>query len=362
LPTQENTERIAANRAFAALAFVLCGSALIVSARANATAACEPDQVCGMKNAEDLVAVPGTQWAIASRLAKDPEAPGGFYLVDLDKLTARVLQPEFSKSAAQPYLRCPGAPAAAELVTHGLDLRQMSNGLIELFAVNHGGRQSIEVFDLQVKKGGVALKWKGCVTLPTDMSANAVVALADGVAVTSFGSEGDQGTADLFAGKPSGYVASWTSKVGWTRVAGSDFGGDNGISAAADGSALYVNDWGDGTLRVLPLRAGISPATIQLGEFHPDNVHLLPNGNLLISGQIGSPGDIMRCASEPACGAGSMIAVVDPKLRRVQACWPIAASGTFGAAATALQYGRDYWLSSFRGDRIVRVGPAPVQD
>jgi hypothetical protein len=353
--------QITANCLRAATAFAFGASALIDFTRANAAAVCERDQVCGLKNAEDLVAVPDTHWAVASRLAKDPVAPGGFYLVNLDERTAQVIQPDFSKSAAPEYQQCPGPPVASDLVTHGLDLRHGSSRMNELFAVNHGGRQSIEVFDLKFKKDSVGLTWKGCVALPAGMSANAVVALADGVAVTSFGSDGDQGTADLLAGKPAGYVARWTQKDAWRRVPGSDFGGDNGISAAPDGSALYVNDWSDGTLRVVPLRPGVAATIIPLGDFHPDNVHLLPNGDLLIAGQTGSPGDIMRCASVPACGAGSMIALVDPKHRRLLAHWPIAASESFGAAATALQYGRDFWLSSFRGDRIVRVGPQPGQ-
>jgi hypothetical protein len=336
-----------------------CAVTLVVSARVGAAEACQRNQICGLKNAEDLVLVPGTGWAIASRLAKDPAAPGGFSLVNLDNHTAQVLEPDFSTPAAKKYAKCPGPPASVDLITHGLDLKHAAKGTSELFAVNHGGRQSIEVFGLTANKRGVGLKWKGCVTLPSDMSANAVVALADGVAVTSFGSDGDQGTADLLAGRPAGFVARWTQKDGWTRVPGSDFGGDNGIAAAPDGGALYVNDWADGTLRVLPLRTGVEPATVPLGDFHPDNVHLLANGNLLIAGQIGSPGDIMRCISEPSCSAGSMIAIVDPKLRRVEAHWTVAATASFGAAATALLYGQDYWLSSFRGDRIARVGPAP---
>jgi hypothetical protein len=120
-----------------------------------------------------------------------------------------------------------------------------------------------------------------------------------------------------------------------------------------------VNDWSDGTLRVLSLRDGVKPATIRVGDFHPDNVHVLPDGNLLIAGQIGTARDIMACVKAPACSVGSMIVVVDPRTREVRSHWTVAPTSTFGAASTALLHGQDYWVSSFRGDRIVRLGPAP---
>jgi hypothetical protein len=142
---------------------------------------CSHDEICGLKNAEDMVRLPGSHWAIASRLGKDPHAPGGFSLVDLEKRTAQVLTPDVSKPAVAEYSACPGAPVAADLATHGLDVRRKVGGseAAELFAVNHGGRESIEVFDLQVSRQGVSLTWQGCVMLPTQMSANAVAALPD---------------------------------------------------------------------------------------------------------------------------------------------------------------------------------------
>ncbi len=329
---------------------------------AQAAQPCGHDQVCGLLNAEDLVLVGGSHWAIASRLGKDPAAPGGFSLVDLQEHSSRVLTPDVSGPVAPTYAECPGAPVASALVTHGLDLRRRRNGASELFAINHGeARESIEVFDLRTSERGVSLTWKGCVILPSDMSANSVVALPDGMAVTSFGTRDSSSTAEFLAGKVSGFVSRWVTKRGWTHVAGSEFGGDNGIAASADGGTLYINDWSDGTMRVLSLHGKAAPVTIKLGDFHPDNVHALPDGNLLIAGQTGTPRDILSCETGPTCSAGSAIAVVDPATREVKLHWTVAPSATFGAASTALLYDRDYWASSFRGDRIVRLGPEPRQ-
>jgi hypothetical protein len=343
-----------------AVAGVVWTAALLGGAAAvGAAEPCAQNEICSLKNPEDMIRLAGSRWALVSRLGRDAQTPGGFSLVDLKTRTSRVLTPDVSKPAIAMYADCPHAPVASELITHGLDVRAGARGANEVFAVNHGGRQSIEVFDLRMDGQEPRLTWTGCVILPTDISANAVAALPDGIAVSSFGTSGDQGTAELLAGHPSGFVGRWTAKAGWSHVAGSEFGGDNGVTAAVDGSVLYVNDWNDGTLRIVPLVNGISPATIRLGHFHPDNLHFLPNGNLLIAGQIGSAREIMACASQATCPVGSMIVVVDPKSQMVRSHRTVAPTSTFGAASTALLYGKDYWMSSFRGDRIIRLNPTP---
>ena len=319
--------------------------------------ACGKSEICGLKNPEDMIRLADTRWAIVSRLGRDASAPGGFSLVDLRAGTARVLVPDVSRAPIATYSACTHAPAAADLVTHGLDTRT-KGGVTELFAVNHGARESIEVFEIRFQHGGPTLTWTGCVPIPPDVSANAVAALPDGLAVTSFGTSGEAGDADLLAGRPAGFVVTWSKARGWEHVAGSDFGGDNGIAAAPDGSVLYVNDWNDGTLRVLPLAGHSAPAVIRLGDLHPDNIHFLRNGKLLIAGQVGAARDILACATLAPCSVASMIVIIDPRSRAVLSHSVIPATSTFGAASTALLYGRDLWLSSFRGDRIVRLSRA----
>jgi hypothetical protein len=67
----------------------------------------------------------------------------------------------------------------------------------------------------------------------------------------------------------------------------------------------------------------------------------------------------IRLQSVPTRTLAFAIVVVDPKAQTVQSQLTVAPTATFGAASTALLYGKDYWMSSFRGDRIIRLNATP---
>lgn len=330
------------------------GLLLAVAGQAQASQ-CGVDTICGVKNAEDMVRLGDSRWALAGRLAR---GPGGFYLVDLKARTAAPLMPDLSGPAAPAYSGCPGAPATGSLFTHGLDVRLRRDGSGEVFALSHGDRESVEVFDLRPGPAGPALAWKGCVIVPPEANANAnaLAVLPDGFALTSFGSHEKQSTADLIAGRPSGFVMTWSRAAGWKRLAGSDFPGDNGVAATADGRTLYVAGWGDGTLHVLDLGPRPKPpVTVQLEGMHPDNVHFIAGGRLLVAGQVGERAALLNCGDGPVCAQGSAVLILDPRTLKVRARVVAPATADFGAASVAVAYEDGYWASSFQGDRIVRL-------
>ena len=93
--------------------------------------ACEPAGqygfVCGLRNPEDLVLVPGTRWIISSGMAPD----GAIYLVDAGHRTWTELYPGEAPRARQDmdtYGACPGAPVPGGFVSHGLNIRPGPDG------------------------------------------------------------------------------------------------------------------------------------------------------------------------------------------------------------------------------------------
>jgi hypothetical protein len=144
---------------------LIVGAAL--SGRAAAAEPCNPsgklDFVCGPLNAEDLVQAPGTEWIVASGMDGGGAGPHGtLHLVNVRSKSWKVLFPG-ANPQLQPdnaiYGGCPGAPDLAKFSAHGLNLRPGTDGKDTLYVVNHGGRESIEIFALDAK--GAELRLPG---------------------------------------------------------------------------------------------------------------------------------------------------------------------------------------------------------
>src|SRR5437879_1215163 len=150
------------------------------------TAPCNPagnvQFICGQQGPEDLVLIPGTEWVVVSALA----GTGGIRLVNVRDKTAALAYPSATtkeRPEAKTYDSCPGPPDAADKAkfqTHGLALRAGRNSLHTLYTVHHGGRESIEVFELDARAKPPALTWIGCAVAPDPVGLNSVVALPEG--------------------------------------------------------------------------------------------------------------------------------------------------------------------------------------
>src|SRR5437763_1840392 len=120
-------------------------------------AGCDPlgkvQFICGLAGPEDLVAVPGSDWVIASGDA----APGAITLIDVKKKSASPLYPSRALTErldARTYDSCPGPIDPEEkdkFRAHGLAIRPGQNGVHTLYVVHHGNRESIEVFEFNAR-------------------------------------------------------------------------------------------------------------------------------------------------------------------------------------------------------------------
>src|SRR5579862_651402 len=109
--------------------------------------------VCGQEAPEDLLHLPGSDWVIASSLAGN----GGIRLISVRDKTSTLLYPSSSAKEQldkKTYDSCPGAPEPedkAKFTTHGLAMRTVRNSIYTLYAVHHGKRESIEVFQIDAR-------------------------------------------------------------------------------------------------------------------------------------------------------------------------------------------------------------------
>src|SRR5579863_6806122 len=113
--------------------------------------------ICGPHHPEDLVLIPGTQWILVSgmggALPGSPPGPGDLYLLNAaDKRWHSIAQASLAAVNRNDrlYGDCP-APDPAQFLSHGLALRAGSHGQHTLYVVNHGGRESVEVFAVDAR-------------------------------------------------------------------------------------------------------------------------------------------------------------------------------------------------------------------
>jgi hypothetical protein len=314
--------------------------------------------VCGPKNAEDLVQIPGTSWILSSGMADG----ASFFLIDSRNGAWRALGFDANHDAA--FAQCPAPPALGTFNTHGLNIRAIKRGHARLYVVGHGAREAIEVFDIASTGSAPTLTWRGCVPMPEGLAANSVASFADGSLVATVLLMPGKSFMDSVNKINTGTVLEWSpSSAGFRPVAGTELPGNNGIEVSADEREMFVVSSGLQTVvtftRSNPARQLRSTRPL---PFTPDNVHRGPNGQLLTAGMAndvpecgGAPGpshDLSRLAT---CPRGTIGVAIDPRTMRDVTVVKTVPSKSFSNATMVLPIGKEYWIGTFSGDRIARA-------
>jgi hypothetical protein len=317
------------------------------------------DTICGVTNVEDLVAIEGTPWVVGSSLAGGTGKPEPLYLFDTKTFTASPIGA--SDIALHPdkaaYPGCPSAPDFAKFASHGLDYR----GTAErgtLYVVNHGGRESIEIFAVETPSGAKPkLQWTGCVVVPSTVWPDGVTSLPDGgfVATSLWDPHDKQFLDKLAEAKPVGGLFEWHPKQGWQEIGPSGMSGPNGLVSSIDGRTLYVNLWAEKKILKYD-RQSKAGQTIAI-DTQPDNVRWSRDHTyILVGGQDAPVKAIIGCfeSKDVNCNTPFKIYKLDPVNMKLT---EVVKSGVYdgmGAGTGALDVGPDLWASTFRSDRIVR--------
>lgn len=300
--------------------------------------------VCGQQAPEDLAAL-GPDWVAASSYG----GSGGLKLIrvrDHRTYTAYPSAAAENRPDTKTYPECPGPPDKGRLLTHGLYVGPAAGSVYKVFAVGHGAREAIEVFEIDTAPATPAVTWIGCVVAPDPVGLNSVRGLPDGGFVTTnfLPRGGSQAaTQKMMAGQRNGELWEWHTASGWQKVPGSEAAGANGVELSADGETIYMAEWGSRSLARIS-RGTTTPVRrdVKLG-FRVDNVHWARDGSLWAVGQ----------------GDQSWKAVkVDPQTLAVHEVLSRTDTPAFGAGTTVLEVGEDLWVGSFRGNRIAII-PAP---
>ncbi|WNG16599.1 hypothetical protein F0U63_19480 [Cystobacter fuscus] len=307
--------------------------------------------LCGLNKPEDMLRLGDSDWVVTGNMGNNDWAEGGFFAIRTSDKAFRALTPELSRPVAPTYRDCPGAPDPKLFSAHGIALRARGEGEYTLYAVNHGGRESVEVFDVRVSAEGPELTWTGCVVLPAEHAANSIAPLPDGgivVTIPHLPSSSDS----------EGAVLRWGPGGGWSEVPGTRFKGDNGLLVSPDGTRLYVNEYNNSKVHEVPLvGAATPPRSVNLG-FHPDNIRFAPDGSILATGHPNSIAIVALCGFVVRCGVGTEVARIDPSTFQAATLFKRGANETFSGGTSAIVVGDELWIGSFvsRALLIVPLG------
>jgi len=302
--------------------------------------------VCGQQGPEDLVVVPGGAWVVTGVFG----GAGGLNVIRVSDRTSTKVYPAASamdKFDRKAYPACPGPPDISKFTTHGLSLLPGRRNIHRLFVVGHGGREAIEVFELDARRGEMppVLTWIGCAVAADPIGLNSVRGLPDGGFIASnFLPRGvpPAATQRMMAGEKNGELWEWHAASGWKKVPGSEAAGANGLEISNDGKWFYVAAWGSQSFFRLS-RNGTAPSRdeIRLG-FRVDNIRFAQDGSLLAAGQ--------------ADGA-SVVVKVNPDTMAAREIVRRRDDTVFRGGTVAVEIGADLWIGSFQGDRIAVITP-----
>ena len=210
---------------------------------------CSGDSViCQVTNVEDFIRIGGSDWIVGSSLPGGTGKTAPLYFFDAKTGAPMAVEP--GKIAVAPdtatYKDCPAAPDFTKFGSHGLDFRG-ADDRGTLYVVNHGGREAIEVFNVDASGDAPALQWVGCVIAPATAWPDGVTALPDGgfIATSLWDPHDKDFIAKLSAGQPVGGIFDWHPDKGWKEISPAGISGPNGLISSPDGNTLYVALWSE---------------------------------------------------------------------------------------------------------------------
>lgn len=349
-------------RAALAASLLLCACSTPLDPVVDCTPSEDARPVCGFQNPEDLALLPAGRSLVISQMGEmDGSAPGSLVFFDLE---SDAITPAFAGAPAERVTAtsgwgdpdCVSAPDGA-FSPHGLTLSRRSDGAHQLLVVNHGGRESIEFFEVADAGPAPSLVWRGCAVAPEGSWLNDVAPLPDGGFVTTHMFSKGSGVLAMLKGMlglSTGWVFEWHPGAGFRKVPGSDGPMPNGIEASKDGDTLYLNLYLANEVRKLSRLTGETLASVEIAS--PDNVLWSPDGSLLVASHDAPFNEMAACGEleRGACPFHFSIVQIDPETLVPRALYENSGP-PMGAGTAGLRIGDELVIGSFRGDRILRV-------
>jgi hypothetical protein len=329
--------------------------------------------ICGFSNPEDLELLPDGHTLLVSQMSRDITKGEAGSLVFFDTRSG-VRTPAWHPASDTDQTtekswgdaNCPGSPGAA-IAPHGTSFKKRNDGRWQVAVVNHGGRESIEMFELiSAKNTAHKLVWRGCVIPESGIYLNDVALLRDGSFVASHMFDKNATHIGPFslpllramAGADTGHVFEWrrgeNGDTGFRTLEGSIGAFPNGVELSPDEGTVYANMYFNNEMRKIDRSSGALISKLSVDK--PDNLSWDTQGRLLVLSHTGTLRDELACFGKPGETCPLAFAVVRVDTQAMSSEIVLQHEGApMGAATVARQVGAHVYLGTFSGDRMVRL-------
>lgn len=315
--------------------------------------------VCGLQSPEDIAIVPGGDYLLLSELGNMGEFPGRITLFAVADESTRTL---FPLAEATPVARLQGDPTCTEppgeeMSPHGTHLVQLEDGSWRYLVVNHGGREAVELFTLELAgEREPALQWQGCVFPADNTLINDVVGLANGDVIYTrmFRPDDFMGSMRGLLGLQSGDVWRWSRGSGPSLLPGTEGALTNGIEISPDERYIFINQYMDKEVHKYDLQTEQRVAKADVA--HADNSSWGPDGQLWLASHHMEIPVYLACTEDHSltCGMAFDIVALDPDTMATRVIFRHQGP-PMGAATVATAHRGKVYLGSFLGDRLLVV-------
>jgi hypothetical protein len=317
----------------------------------------------GFSGPEDIAITPDGTYLLVSALPADFVNPDGPALMQVELASDRT-SPIPIHREPEPGWGDPDSDAPAQFGTHGLHVSTRPDGRIQLLAVNHAERESVEMFELVRGSSGYEAWWRGSVAFDGGLLNDVVATPEGGFIATVMLDHALLGDRDamtvLFSGERIGYLAEWHARTGWRRLPGSEAALNNGIQIGADGRLVWFAAWTSGEVHEYDRERQCITRTATL-PFYADNLTLDDRGALIATGIDDLDDWRARTAAQGRISRDKLpfsIARIEPSTFDATPLFRGGPGLLEGGASVALLAGDALYVGSYAGDRLLKIESA----
>jgi hypothetical protein len=328
--------------------------------------------ILGVYNVEDILQIPNTKWIVGGGITgygpgfKDQVITKNFlHLFNADTETGRRVEPSDIEIRPNGDVWPETAPPDWDVFSpHGIAFGPRKGDRITLYACNHGGRESVEAFEIDISGQTPTFAWIGCVVCQKDFWPDAVAVLPDGSLVVN--STGDptedpkEAVQKQSKGEPIGDTRVWSMQRGWsTDLPGSEkVSTPNGILVSPNGQQVFIA--ASSNFSIVRIDRSTQPPVVKSVDVGgiPDNLRWSADGKSMLAGV--HTADAMKFVEAMVAAAkvgGNTptpfkIVRIDAETLEVTEVLPSGVYATMGGGTGAIEVGDRLWVSSTKADRI----------